>query len=156
MYYLMVENNEIIGASQAESGGDIIDIEVTEEVYNAFLDDRNRYIWDGSKIIENPNYEAEKAQKREIEFHKEFFNTSLGYIRRSVTMKDGSHKDFLSDLLPAIKSGLEIGQEVTILTYDEPDYSEDVTDWEIYQHKKLANAQFIGECLQQVVKDFAG
>lgn len=65
-YYLMIENNKILGASQCTSGGDIIDVEVSEEVYNAYSEDRLRYIWNGEEIIENPNYEEEKqAQERE-------------------------------------------------------------------------------------------
>ena len=38
----------------------------------------------------------QKIKEREEEFNKEFFLTSLGYIRRKVTMKTGEVKDFLS------------------------------------------------------------
>ena len=100
--------------------------------------------------------EAEKKARREATFNAQFFNTSLGYIRRLVTMKDGSKKDFLSDLLPAIKAGLEIGQEVKIICYYKPSFDSDVTDWTIYQHIENATPQFIAECLQQVVADFGG
>ena len=116
---------------------------------------------DWYKIVDNEvvkksdeEYEQEQADRREAEFNKAFFNTSLGYIRRKVTMQDSSKKDFLGDLLLPIKAGLELGHEVTILTYDKPDFTEDVTDWEKYQHVKKANAQFISECLNQIVVDF--
>ena len=36
------------------------------------------------------------------QFNKDFFKTSLGYIRRKVSMATGETKDFLSDLLPSI------------------------------------------------------
>lgn len=104
--------------------------------------------------VVDPNYEQEQATRREAEFNKAFFNTSLGYIRRSVTMADGSKKDFLSDLLLPIKAGLELGQTVEIITYSKPDFTEDVTDWTQYQTVKNATSQFISECLQQVVADF--
>lgn len=62
-YYLMIENNKILGASQCTSGGDITDVEVTEEVYNAYVEDNDRYIWNGEEIIENSDYEEIKRQK---------------------------------------------------------------------------------------------
>ena len=106
-------------------------------------------------LVLNPNYEQEEAERREAEFNKAFFNTSLGYIRRSVTMADGSHKDFLSDLLPVISMGVQAGQSVNILAYDAPPFDEDVTDWTEYQHQKIVTTQFISECFLQLSADFA-
>lgn len=103
----------------------------------------------------NPDYESEKASAREAEFNKAFFNTSLGYVRRSVTMADGSKKDFLSDLLPVISMGVQAGQSVNILTYDIPTFDKDVTDWTEYQHQRVVTAQFIQECFLQLSADFA-
>ena len=105
-------------------------------------------------ITDTPEYQEKKADEREAQFKKEFFHTSLGWIRREVTMKDGSKKDFLGELLMPIKAGLELGQEVIIITYIEPDYSEDVTDWTQYQEKKAATPTFIQDCLNQIVIDF--
>ncbi|MBR6099067.1 hypothetical protein IKP85_04905 [bacterium] len=65
-YYLMIENNKIIGSSQCLSGGDITDVEVSEEVYNAYVEDNDRYIWNGEEIIENPDYEEIKRQKEQV------------------------------------------------------------------------------------------
>ena len=91
---------------------------------------------------------------REEAFNKEFFNTSRGYIRRSVTMQDGSHKDFLSDLLPVISMGIQSGQPVTIITYNTPDFSKDITDWKQYQNRVAVTPQFIQECFTQLSNDF--
>lgn len=82
--------------------------------------------------------EIEK-QKKEI-FLKEFFNTSLGYVRRKVSMQTGETKDFLADILPILQVG------IPILTYTE--------DGE--QNKVLVTEEFIDECKQQVIKDFYG
>ena len=106
-------------------------------------------------LVLNPDFEEEEATRREAEFNKAFFNTSLGYIRRSVTMADGSHKDFLSDLLPVISMGVQGGQAVNILTYDKPPFDEDVTDWTEYQHQTVVTPQFIQECFLQLSADFA-
>lgn len=96
----------------------------------------------------------EIAVQREVEFNKSFFNTSLGYIRRSVTMADGSKKDFLSDLLPVISMGVSQGQTVNILTYDKPPFDEDIEDWTEYQHQAVVTPQFIQECFLQLSNDF--
>lgn len=100
-------------------------------------------------------YEQEQADRREAEFNKAFFNTSLGYIRRAVTMADSSKKDFLSDLLPVISMGVQDGQAVNILAYDKPPFDKDVTDWTEYQHLVVVTAQFIQECSLQLSTDFA-
>lgn len=99
-------------------------------------------------------YEQEQADRREVEFNKAFFNTSLGYIRRAVTMQDGSKKDFLSDLLPVISMGVQGGQTVNILAYDKPPFDKDVEDWTEYQHQTVVTPQFIQECFMQLSNDF--
>ena len=98
--------------------------------------------------------EERERQERQVKFETEFFNTSLGWIRRKVTMKDGSTKDFLSDLLPSIMEGLRLGIAPNIITYREPDFTQEVTDWTVYQVKKEATQQFVQDCLLQISEDF--
>lgn len=107
------------------------------------------------KLVPNPNWDEEQAIRRQQEFNKAFFNTSLGYVRRSVTMADGSHKDFLSDLLPVISMGVQAGTAVNILTYDQPPFDRDIEDWTEYQHQVVVTPQFIQECFLQLSADFA-
>jgi len=94
------------------------------------------------------------AEDRERKFHREFFNTSLGYIRRSVTMADGSHKDFLSDLLPTIAIAVNLNTPVSIIAYSKPDFTHPVADWTQYQHIETVTTQFIQECFLQLQNDF--
>lgn len=84
--------------------------------------------------------EEEKAEQEREQFLKDFFNTSLGYIRRQVSMQTGDTKDFLTDILPLLQVG------IPILTYTE--------DGE--QHKVMVTEDFINECKQQLLKDFYG
>lgn len=98
--------------------------------------------------------DAREAAQREANFKSNFFNTSLGWIRRQVTMANGTQKDFLSDLFPAIMVATQAGQIVNIIAYSEPDYSEEVTDWTQYQSIVQPTAQFIQECLTQLGNDF--
>lgn len=131
---------------------------ITSDVWEQYAGTNQWDIIDGvfTDITDTPQYQEERAAEREAQFKKEFFNTSLGWIRRSVTMKDGSKKDFLGELLMPIKAGLELGQEVTIIVYRQPDFSEDVADWTQYQDRKAATLQFIQDCLNQIVIDFNG
>ena len=132
-----------------------LQIEETDDAIFALLE--NEILKDGVPIV-NENYQNELIEKRRANFEQEFFNTSLGWIRRKVNMKDGSQKDFLSDLLLQIKAGLELGQEVSVITYLQPDFSQNITEEYMVsrQERKLANADFIQECLVQTVKDFVG
>lgn len=104
------------------------------------LEDDLYYIISDGALIVNPNYEEEKQEREDEEFNKQFFNTSLGYVRRAVTMKDGSKKDFLSDILPLLAPG------VPILTYSR----------ELEQSQVITTEQFINECKQQMLIDFYG
>lgn len=82
----------------------------------------------------------EEAEKEDAEFNKQFFNTTLGYVRRAVTMKDGSVKSFLTDILPMLVVG------VPVLVYDR----------ELNQTRVQVTEVFINECKQQLYKDFYG
>ena len=155
MYYIFVENEKLNGAGECPCDNEEIqNIEVEQSVYERYIEDIDRYIWNGSAIIENPDYEEVKATQREQKFKTEFFQTSLGWVRRTVTMADGTTKDFLSDLLPSISMALSFGQVPTIIAYNEPDYSEDVEDWTQYQHVESVNAQFVQECFLVLSNDF--
>ena len=73
-------------------------------------------------------------------------------------MKDGSKKDFLSDMLLQIKAGLELGNTIKIITYKDPDFTQELTEeyMKSLQELKEATPHFIQECLQQSVIDFYG
>ena len=123
-----------------------------------FEENRDDYIIENNALVhisENPEL---LAQKRKSQFETAFFKTSLGWIRRKVKMKDGSVKDFLSDLLLPIKAGIELGQNVNVIVYKTPDYSKnlDLKYLESLQEIKSATSDFILECLFQTVKDFNG
>lgn len=64
MYYFFIENGKINGCGQCQCMNDEIqNVEVSEEVFSAFIEDNLRYIWDGEKVIENPNYETDKQAR---------------------------------------------------------------------------------------------
>ena len=59
-YYAFIQDNEIIGWGQCPIlNDDIMCFEVPEEVYN----NRGHYIWSGSDVILDPDYDEKQAQK---------------------------------------------------------------------------------------------
>lgn len=157
MYFIFVENGKITGCGQTQAIGEgTINISVTEEIYNDYLENPEKYIYSNGEIVINPDYEQQQAEKREEQFKKDFFETSLGWIRRKVSMKTGETKDFLTDLIPVISLAVSQGKAANIITYKEPDFTKDITDWTALQEVKQATPQFIQECLNQVSTDFTG
>ena len=137
-YYAFIKNNEIIGVGECPCSGDgLTAVEITKKTFGNI----DHYKWDGSNVVLNTHYEEEQAEKERQRFLKDFFNTSLGWVRRAVHMKDGSIKDFLSDILPLIQPG------VPIITYN-IDGTQNLN--------VLVTEEFINECKQQVLIDFYG
>lgn len=152
MLYYRIQNKKLFDYANYQYAEDCLE---TNIITQSELDEHsNKVIVQNGIIVLNPNYDAEQAAKREADFNKSFFLTSLGYVRRSVTMADGTHKDFLSDLLPVISMGVQGGQAVNILTYDKPPFDSDVIDWTEYQHQVVVTPQFIQECFMQLSNDF--
>lgn len=147
-YYAFVKNEKIIGIGQARLLNDgVLNIEVSQEIYDACTEDLDKCIYKDGKIIINPEYEEIKAQKRRAEFERRFFNTSLGWISREVHMKTGDIKDFLHDILGILEVGVDI------VAYTTPDF---YTDNDPTSSRQTVTQQFIAECKKQVLTDFYG
>lgn len=59
-YYIYYENGELNGGGCCEQLTEGVEnIEVTEEVFNSYLEDKDRYVYSNGEIIENPNYEED-------------------------------------------------------------------------------------------------
>lgn len=154
-YYAYIINDVLNKCGIAPLIADgLINVEITEYIFNNI----DKYMWDKTKqvIILNPNYEQEQAQKREENFNREFFNTSLGYVRRKFTNKNGEIKDFLSDAFPSLLLAFQNGIIGEIFVYDKPPFTEEVIDWTLYQHKVYITQQFIQDCFTQSRVDFFG
>lgn len=131
--------------------------ELPKEFYN--LDKveytEDEYVLDGEEyVLKDEAWEEKQIEARKEVFTKDFFQTSLGYVRRKVSMATGETKDFLSDLLPTISMGVQMGQPVSIITYKEPDFTTDEIDWVALQEVKTVSAQFVQECFMQLSNDF--
>lgn len=68
MYYVFIENGKINGKGQCPCSSDgLTCIEVSQEVY----DNLGRYIWDGTELVDNPNYEQEQIAKQNEQIRQE-------------------------------------------------------------------------------------
>ena len=66
-YYIFIENNKLNGAGQAQIlDEEVTNLEVSQEVYNSYLENPDKYIWNGSEITTNPDYDAICAEKARL------------------------------------------------------------------------------------------
>ena len=104
---------------------------------------KNGYIIEeqNDKLIAMGYTDEELEQQKQEQLMKEFFNTSLGYVKRKVTMATGDTRDFLFDIKPTLKIG------VPIITYN----------LDGTQNRGVAvTEEFLTECDRQVYFDFYG
>lgn len=158
--YTEIETEEIQEPVFDEEGNPILDEEGNQTFETKTIEKEvTKY---RTEIVEKTGYNLEAwgkseddyIQEREEQFNKDFFKTSLGYIRRKVSMATGETKDFLSDLLPTISMGVQMGSPVQIIAYDKPDFTQEVTDWTSLQSVITVTAEFIQECFVQLSNDF--
>jgi len=72
MYYIFVENGKINGSGECECLTEgVKNIEVTEKIYNDFIEDNDRYIYQDGEIIPNPDYEEIKREQERQAKNKE-------------------------------------------------------------------------------------
>ena len=109
MYYIFVENNKLNGCGECPCNGAI---EVSEEVYNAYMQDQDRYIYSDGVIIENPDYEEVKEQK-ERERINNLTMTALDFINvvKTLGLTDGDIDEYLQANIP-LKNQLTYCQNV--------------------------------------------
>lgn len=137
------------------------DLEITEEQNETIqADSENYYYLVKGKLKTKSRLEVDQQEY----WNKNFFNTSLGWIRRKPIMKDGAEKDFLNDCLPIIKMGLsEAGlPEGAVIRYQTPDFTQQLTTEyiETLQDNSAITyeqgVQFINECITRFLADFTG
>jgi hypothetical protein len=63
MNFANIRNNEIIDMNSKYLDKDIIRVEVSDEIYQAYLEDRKKVVYQDGELVLNPNYEAEQELK---------------------------------------------------------------------------------------------
>ena len=132
-YYAFIEDNIINGTGQCPIlNEEITCFEITEEVYNNI----DRYIWDGSDVVLNPNYDEEQAELREENFKKEFFKVdNFGWYRKQPKGYQSAVESMnvlfnIANVAQGIQAGL-------VIFYQEPDFTkpEECTEEWLVNHQ---------------------
>lgn len=107
-------------------------------------------------IPPDPEEEKRKQRQARIDYwNTNFFETSLGWVRKKATMKDGSVDNFLTDDLPLLAIGLQNGADAKVIVYAIPDFNEEIETQIIESQSYVSiTAQFIMECLQEKQQEF--
>lgn len=63
-YYIFIQDNKINGCGQCRQLTEgVTNLEVEEALYNAYAENPDMYIWDGSEVIVDPEWEAKQEAK---------------------------------------------------------------------------------------------
>ena len=95
MNFANIRNNEIIDMNSKYLDTDITRVEVLDEIYQAYLEDRNKVVYIDGEIVLNPNYEAEQELKERERIAK------LKLTKREVFLGLFQAKQVTPDMLKA-------------------------------------------------------
>ena len=150
-FLFALEANEIMAEIEVE-------IDVPDEVEEGEEQTYHKETTTVYKPIVDPSYDDKQAAKREARFKKEFFNTSLGWIRRRPINADGSLDDFLNNDLILFAFNLMNGRNPVLpIAYQLPDFTKELTQEYMVSLQILdqpITMQFIDECTLVKSNDF--
>lgn len=111
-YYIHIENDNIISCGEVPMGEGFTSIEVSEELYNAYKQDQDRYIYLDGEIVVNPDYEEIKQQKETARINN-LTMTALDFINvvKSLGLTDEDIDEYLQANIP-LKNQLTYCQNV--------------------------------------------
>ena len=144
MYYIIENNKIVLFDEDKQKLQDTLSFMPQYEDLSIKETNKNIINFNGKLYFED---DMELIVKLKEQFESEFFETTLGWVKRKVRMQNNTIKDFLADILPLLQAG------IPVLVYEKPDFVEVV---EPIQNKVIVTEEFINECKQQVLKDFYG
>ena len=119
-YYIYLENDKLSGAGQARQLTEGVEnMEVTEEVYNSFIAEPSKYIWDVDKqeLIENPNYEEEQAQKERERLN--LLSMTRGDMFEAIILAFGKTKADIRSMIENVEGLTDIERALYLNRFDE-------------------------------------
>lgn len=103
---------------------------------------------------EDPEEKKRREEKQRRDYwYTNFFQTSLGWVRKKATMKDGTVDNFLTDDLPLLAIGLGQGAEAKVIVYATPDFTQEIDILALQSYVDVT-PQFIMECLLEKQNEF--
>ena len=142
-YYAFIQDDEINGVGQCPQLTDgVVSFEITEEVYNNI----DHYIWDGSDVVLDPDYDEKQAEIRETDFKKQFFKVdNFGWYRKQPKGYQSAVESMnvlfnIANMTQGIQAGL-------IIFYQEPDFTqpEQCTEEWLVNHQIVMPAMTLQE-----------
>lgn len=132
-------------------------LEITKEQNDSISTDLEHiyFVENGSLLAKN-KLKIEQAEY----WNKNFFLTSLGWIRREPILADGTRDNFLNNNLPLFALGMLSGQTVILpIAYNMPDFTQELSD--VYMatlqiKNQAVTMGFINECTAVKLADFTG
>lgn len=108
MYYIFIEDNKLNGCGECQILNDgFFNLEVSEELYNSYKENPDMYIWDGNKVVVDPDYEEKQAQK-ERERLGMLFLTGADVERGIYQAKGMDFDDIMAFVMANPPKGLDV------------------------------------------------
>ena len=103
---------------------------------------------------EDPEEKKRREEKQRRDYwYANFFQTSLGWVRKKATMKDGTVDDFLTQDLSLLAIGLGEGAEAKVIVYATPDFTQEIDILALQSYVDVT-PQFIMDCLLEKQNEF--
>ena len=148
-YYIFLENSKINGCGQCPvTNEEVENIEVSEDVYNAYCAEPEKFIYVDGEIVENPNYEEEQAEKRKQEFYTHFIKTSLGNYRLEPKGYANAQQAMdVTNTMATALGGLTEQLVPLVIFYETPDFTkvEECTEEWLVAHQKNPSVMTLEE-----------
>ena len=81
MYFIFIKDNKTNGCGQCRClNEEITNYEVSEELYNSFIENPEMYIWDGEAVIVDPDYNVKQLAKVKQEKYTEAKEKAYMYL----------------------------------------------------------------------------
>lgn len=149
MYYIFLENEKLNGAGQCPViNEEVENLEVSEDVYNAYCTEPEKFIYQNGEIVENPNYEEEQAEKRKQAFYTHFIKTSLGNYRLEPKGYANAQQAMdVTNTMATALGGLTEQLVPLVIFYETPDFSkvEECTEEWLVAHQKNPSVMTLEE-----------
>ena len=107
MNFANIRNEQLIDMNSKYLDTDIVRVEVTDEIYQAYLEDRNKVVYQDGEIVLNPNYEAEQ-QLKERERIAKLYLTGADVERGIYQAKGMDFDDILAFVMANPPQGLDV------------------------------------------------
>lgn len=148
-YYIYYENEKLNGAGQCPIvNEDIENIEITEEIYNAYIAEPEKFTYKDGEVVENPSYEEEQAEKRKQAFYTHFIKTSLGNYRLEPKGYANAQQAMdVTNTMATALGGLTQQLVPLVIFYETPDFSkaEECTEEWLVAHQKNPSVMTLEE-----------